>query len=337
MFDPRRALRRFGCLWLPLLAAVALAAPVPAEPAPPPAPAESRLLTVTPGAGRTQRVAVYSAAMRADMGLTVFPARDPDAPAPVLYLLNGAAGGIDGSSWIDHADLAGFFAREQVTVVVPDGGEGSYFTDWRADDPALGRQRWATFLTAELPALIDGEFHGTGAAAVAGISMAAASVFQLAVAAPGRYRAIGSYSGCVRTSDPVGQAMVAAVVARWRGNPANMWGPFTDPAWAANDAYLQAEKLRGVALYVSAGTGAPGRFDTVEELDGNPGKLADQITLGGALEAITARCTHQLQDRLRQLDIPATFDFRPTGTHSWKYWEQDLHNSWPLFRAALNR
>ncbi|MFC8527322.1 alpha/beta hydrolase [Nocardia sp. NPDC057227] len=335
MLDHGRALLRSCCLVLPLLAAAALAAPVQADP--PTTEAAARLLSVTPGEGRAQRVTVHSAAMRADMGLTVFPARDPDAPAPVLYLLNGSAGGIDGSSWTDHADLAGFFAGEQVTVVVPDGGEGSYFTDWRVDDPALGRQRWATFLTAELPALIDAEFDGTGADAVAGISMAAASVFQLAVAAPGRYRAVGSYSGCVRTSDPVGQAMVAAVVARWQGNPVNMWGPFTDPAWAANDAYLQAEKLRGATLYVSSGSGAPGRFDTVEELDGNPGKLADQITLGGALEAITARCTHQLQARLRQLDIPATFDFRPTGTHSWKYWEQDLHNSWPLFRAALNR
>ncbi|MFC8042066.1 alpha/beta hydrolase [Nocardia sp. NPDC057353] len=318
----RRAVLHACCLAVPLLTTVPLAAPAAAEP---------------PGDGRAQRVTVYSDAMRRDMGLTVFPARDPDAPAPVLYLLNGAAGDIDESGWTDRADLAGFFAQEQVTVVVPDGGAGSYFADWRVDDPALGRQRWTTFLTAELPALIDRRFHGTGAAAVAGISMAAASVFQLAVAAPGRYRAVGSYSGCVRTSDPVGQAMVAAVVARWRGNPVNMWGPFTDPAWAANDAYLHAEKLRGVTLYVSAGTGAPGRFDTVEELDGDPGKLADQITLGGALEAITARCTHQLRDRLRQLDIPATFDFRATGTHSWKYWEQDLRTSWPLFRAALRR
>ncbi|WP_054811908.1 alpha/beta hydrolase [Nocardia arizonensis] len=337
-----RVLARSGWLAAPLLIAAAMAPAGPATPEPPSDTAvtaadTSRLVAIAEAAGRAREVTVHSAAMGADLRLTVLPAHDPSAPAPVLYLLNGAAGGSAGSTWTDQTDVAEFLADQQVTVVIPTGGAGSYFTDWHADDPELGRQRWATFLTRELPPIMNATFHGTGANAIAGISMAATSVLQLAVTAPGLYRAVGSYSGCVRTSDPSGQAMVTAVVSRWGGNPVNMWGPFTDPTWAANDAYLHADKLRGLALYVSTGTGMPGSLDGLDDTGGDTGKLAGQLTNGAILEAVIDRCTHQLRDRLRELDIPATFDFRRTGTHSWGYWQQDLHNSWPLIRDALAR
>ncbi|WP_433762446.1 alpha/beta hydrolase [Nocardia sp. CA-135398] len=282
---------------------------------------------------------VHSAAMDTDLLVKVLRAPDSSLPAPTLYLLNGASGGADASSWPEQTDIVDFFRHDQVTVVTPMGGNGSYFTDWRNDDPVLGRQRWTTFLTAELPPIIDSAFNGSGADAIAGISMAATSVFQLALAAPGRYRAIGSYSGCVQTSDPLGQAMIDAVVLRWRGNPINMWGPPNDPAWAANDPAVHAEMLRGTAIYVSTGTGIPGSLDTLDGhgIRGNGGKLVGQLVNGGVLEAITNQCAHALHERLRQLDIPATFDLRPTGTHSWGYWQEDLHKSWPMIRDALTR
>ncbi|WP_141811747.1 alpha/beta hydrolase [Nocardia bhagyanarayanae] len=285
-------------------------------------------------ADRAVELDVYSAAMNAVTRVRVLRAADPDAPAPVFYLLNGANGGSDGN-WTDRTDIASFFAGKQVTVVIPMGGAGSYFTDWRADDPVLGRQRWSTFLTRELPPLVDAEFHGTGANAIAGISMAGTSVFQLALAAPGLYRGIGSYSGCVRTSDPQGQVLVNAVVNARLGNTVNMWGPPTDPTWRANDPYLHAAELRGTAIYVSTGTGVPGPLDTIDGVRGDLLQLTYQLLFGAPLEAVTDMCTRQLRDRLRELNIPATFDLRPTGTHSWGYWQQDLHNSWPLFEAAL--
>ncbi|MEV6563046.1 alpha/beta hydrolase-fold protein, partial [Nocardia sp. NPDC051756] len=127
------------------------------------------------------------------------------------------------------------------------------------------------------------------------------------------------------------------VVGRWKGNPLNMWGPPQDPTWAANDPYLHADRLHNTTLYISTGTGQPGPLDTLDQTHGDAGKLVGQLTSGALLEAITGACTLQLRDRLRELNIPATFDFRPSGTHSWGYWQQDLHNSWPLFEAALDR
>lgn len=289
--------------------------------------------------GRELELTVYSAAMGRAVPVRVLPATDPQAPAPVLYLLNGSTGGGDGGNWFERTDIPEFFRAEQVTVVNPIGGAGSYFTDWRADDPVLGRQRWTTFLTEELPPLVDAAFHGTGANAIAGVSMAAASVFQLALAAPGRYRAIGSYSGCVRTSDPQGRALVEVVVRSNGGDPYNMWGPPGDPAWRDNDPFLRAEALRGITLYLSAGTGAPGALDTMDGpgIHGDPGELADQIVVGGLLEAVAAGCAVHLADRLRELRIPATVTLRAGGTHSWGYWQADLHASWPIFAAVLRR
>ncbi|MGV9675794.1 alpha/beta hydrolase [Nocardia sp. NPDC003482] len=299
----------------------------------------SRLVGVGERQGRTVDLAIHSAAMDAVITVKVLLPVDDSRPAPVLYLLNGANGGTEASSWNEQTDVVDFFADKQVTVVIPMGGRGSYFTDWRADDPVLGRQRWTTFLTRELPPIIDSAFRGTGANAIAGISMAGTSVFQLALAAPGLYRALGSYSGCVQTSSPQGEAMVTAVVGRYAGNSVNMWGPPGDPAWAANDAYLHADRLRGTAIYVSAGTGLPGPLDTLDGpgVNGNGQKLFSQLTTGLVIEAITNQCAQALRTRLAALAVPATFNLRPTGTHSWGYWQQDLHDSWPLFEQALTR
>lgn len=300
------------------------------------APDGSRVVQVANRRDGVVDVFVSSAAMNRVVRVAVRPAPDASAPAPVLYLLNGADGGLDGG-WIDKTDVVDFLADKQVTAVVPMGGRGSYFTDWRTDDPILGRQRWGTFLTKELPPIIDRAFHGSGANALAGISMAATSVFLLATAAPGLYRAIGSYSGCVETSDPVGQAMVTAVSAAWGGDAMNIWGPPSDPAWAANDPFLHADRLRGTAVYVSAGDGRPGPFDTVSGTGGDVSLLARQVMIGGLLERVVDSCTYRLRNQLARLSIPATFDFRSSGTHSWTYWQYDLHRSWPMFARALSR
>ncbi|MGW5569958.1 alpha/beta hydrolase [Nocardia thailandica] len=337
--------------WTALLAvALVVAAPIAwAEPGGPratTAPDGSHVVSAERGADGLVELTVYSAAMDRTVPVAVLPAADPDAPAPVLYLLNGVDGGLPdagdwraGNNWFTRTDAAALFRDEQVTVVMPIGGQGSFFADWRADDPALGRNRWSTFLTAELAPVIDAAFHGTGIAGLAGPSMAGPAVFRLAAADPARYRAIGAFSGCVRTSDPAGRAMVHTVVSVRHGDAANMWGPPDAPAWADNDAYLHAERLRGVSIYVSTGNGLPGPLDTLDGpgIDDDLYTLADQMVVGGGLDGVAAVCTRQLRDRLTELGIPATFDFRPSGTHSWGYWAEDLRNAWPGMRAALQR
>ncbi|MGV6991603.1 alpha/beta hydrolase [Gordonia sp. YY1] len=310
---------------------VAFAAPNPAGPV---GSDRSAVVSVTPLGGRQFAVTVYSAAMNRRIPLWV---SHPNASAPALYLLNAVDGGEGGGAWTGRTDVASFFADKNVNVVIPMGGRASYYTDWQHHDPVLGTNKWATFLTRELPPLLNARFSMTGRNAVAGLSMSATSALDLAAHARGLYQAVGSYSGCTRMSDPVVQASVYAELAIFGANAANMWGPPGDPAWADHDVTLHADRLRGTHVYVSVGTGLPGPHETPNApgIGGNVGALVDRVVVGGALEAFVNQCTRPLVDRLRALRIPVTVGMPAAGTHSWPYWQDQLHRSWPTLAAAI--
>ncbi len=198
----------------------------------------------------------------------------------------------------------------------------TYYTDWQQDDPKLGRQKWQTFLTRELPPVVDEVLGGAnGINAIAGLSMSATSALDLAIQAPGLYRAAASYSGCAQTGTPARAGYIRSVVeVMGEIDATNMWGPFDGPGWKDHDPpTLNAERLRGLSLYISNGTGLPGPYEN-PALPRTPPQsppLADQIVVGGTIEAATNVCTRALAGRLNDLGIPATFHFRNEGTHSW--------------------
>ncbi|MEV6773173.1 alpha/beta hydrolase family protein [Nocardia sp. NPDC051030] len=281
---------------------------------------------------------VRSEAMGAEYEVDVQRPADASAPRPVLYLLNGAGGGQDTANWKRNTNADQFFADKNVNVVMPIGGAFTYYTDWRAADPRLGVIKWKTFLTEELPPLIDGALGTNGVRAIAGMSMSGTSVLQLPIAKPGLYRAVAAYSGCAQISDPIGRKFAELVVSVGGGNPANMYGPTDDPEWTSNDPYVHADALRGLDLYVSNGSGLPGRHDNatdVRSLGPADGGIMQQLLVGGILEAASDWCARNLQTKLQQLEIPATFDINQAGTHSWGYWEDALRASWPVLARGL--
>jgi S-formylglutathione hydrolase FrmB len=284
-------------------------------------------------------ILVHSASMDQDVVLKVQRPADTSAPRPTLYLLNGAGGGLDAATWSQRTDVLTFLSDKNVNVVSPVGGAWSYYTDWEHADPVLGNNKWKTFLTEEIPPLIDAGLGTNGVNAIAGLSMSGTSALALAQAAPSLYRSVASYSGCAQTSDPLGRSFVDLTVSTWGGGTtANMWGPPTAPQWADNDPYLHADRLRGLNLFISNGSGLPGTNETMDSpflITQGPTGLANQAAVGGVIEAATNLCTHNLQDRLNQLGIPATFLLRPTGTHSWGYWQEDFKASWPVLAAGL--
>lgn len=313
----------------------AIAAPVAASPAPTVSPDGSRIVGTVPLGGRNAMLTVHSAAMNKNIRVRVQRPVDTSTPKPTLYLLNGLDAGLTDLSWTSKTDVLSFIGGKDTNLVMPLGGRGSYYTDWRAPDPYLGVDKWQTFLTEELPPLIDTELHTNGINALAGMSMSGASVLQLAIAKPGLYKSVASYSGCAQLSDPIGTAFADLVVLAGGGNPLNMYGPPGDPMWAANDPYLHADKLRGTNLFISDGTGLPGRHDTLLDPDATLLDLPGQIMVGGIIEAAVHWCTRNLQAKLNDLHIPATFDLQPTGTHSWGYWEDALKASWPTLAKGL--
>ncbi|MFD7845753.1 alpha/beta hydrolase [Nocardia sp. NPDC059764] len=293
----------------------------------------SGIVDVRPLGGRQYEVTVYSAAMGRNIPVWV---SHPDGPAPALYLLNAVDGGESGGPWSNRTDVAQFFADKPVNVVTPIGGRASFYTDWISDDPTLGRNKWSTFLIHELPPLLESHFQMTGRNAIAGASMSATSALNLAIEAPGMYQAVGAYSGCPRTTDAVARSFVHSELSLFRANAANMWGPDNNPAWDAHDPVINADRLRGVALYVSAGNGAPGVHDSLADpsIGGNVATLTDRMAVGGVMETVVRSCTDSLVTRLGELGIPAQVAYR-NGTHAWPYWQDDVHDSWPLIADAL--
>lgn len=286
---------------------------------------------------RTVIAYVYSPSMDKEIPLRVRTPADPGEARPTLYLLNGSGGGQGAANWEEQTDIEEFFEDKSVNVVTPLAGGYSYYTDWEREDPELGRNMWTTFLTHELPPVIDAEFDTTGRNAIAGLSMSGTSVLGLAVAAPELYDAVGAYSGCAETSTPLGQSYIQAVVRVKGGDPENMWGPLDGPGWIENDPYIHAEKLRGTELYISAATGLPGEYETLgsRSVANDPVGLVGQMVVGGAIEAAVHYCTARLAQRLDELEIPAQVEIRPAGTHSWDYWEDDLRKSWPTLSRAI--
>jgi diacylglycerol O-acyltransferase / trehalose O-mycolyltransferase len=301
-----------------------------------PVPDNARVTSLEQLDGNLWEITVHSPSMDRDIPFQLIRPAGGVAGAPTLYLLNGAGGGEDGANWLAQTDAREFFADEFVNVLIPSKGIGSYYTDWIAEDPTVGRPMWTTFLTTELPSVIDEALATDGRNAIAGLSMSATSVLDLAISAPGLYQSVASYSGCAQTSTPLGQAAVRSIVLTASGgNADNMWGPANSPIWVERDPYVNAEKLRGLSLYLSSGSGAAGRYDTPESQAPGAPPVENQIIVGGALEAATRYCTEAMADRLRELDIPAEIHLPTEGTHSWLYWQDELHRSWPTIEAGL--
>ena len=236
-----------------------------------------------------------------------------DAPAPMLYLLDGVDSPSP-SGWLLPGQVQDAFADEHVTLVMPARADGSLHADWQQDDPVLSRNKWQTFLIDELPPLLEsGELPFNGKRGMAGLSMGAASAVTTAERAPSEmYAAVGAIAGCYTARDDLGFVLAKIVAETRGGNIANMWGPRTDPAYLENDGLLHADKLAGKALYFATATGVP----DATEWQRNGHDLL-RFSQGSGLEIATHACTVEMDKRLDELNIPAQVDYLPTGLHNW--------------------
>lgn len=109
-----------------------------------------------------------------------------------------------------------------------------------------------------------------------------------------------------------------------------MWGPLNDAEWGTHDPYALAEHLKGVSLYVSSGSGLAGPNDIPSGIPGVSTNWA-----GMALEVLSRVSSLQFVAKLNKLSIPVQVNYRPSGTHSWPYWDFEMRQSWPQAAAAL--
>lgn len=280
---------------------------------------------------RLMRLEVYSPSMDRQIPVVV---QLPASPGPhgVYYLLDGNSGQTESSNWLDPAkgDAAAFFADKDVYAVFPVGGTGTLYTDWQQEHPKFGTVKWETFLTKELPPVIDARFNTNGHNAIGGISSGAEGALMLAERNPGLYQAVAGYSGCYNTVDPVGREITGLVVLNGGATAEMMWGPYAGPGWQSHDIFANAAGLRGTTVYLSSGNGLPGPHETLDVP-----QLERRIVIGGLLEAGSNQCTNQLVPVLQAGGVDVVRSAQPVGEHDWPYWRDELARSWPVIDARL--
>ena len=274
---------------------------------------------------RWDKVSVYSPSMDKVIVNDVYKA--PSSGSPVFYLLPGIDGGDNldpggnwapgTKSWFGFTDLQGFFADKNVNVVSPLGGQFSWFTDWVGDP---GKQ-YQTYMTRELPPLINAQYNTNGRNAVGGLSSTGGTAVDYAVQAPGLYKAVASYSGFLNPSDPDSAQKVSLTLMSGGASAENMWGPKDGPLWSAHDPSKNVEKLRGVAVYAAASnTGNVGPVDRLPEGSGN--------MTGGFIERIIAESTRKFADAATAAGVPVHYVAREEGSHTWGLFESEMQESW---------
>jgi len=242
-----------------------------------------------------------------------------------VYLLDGLRAQDDYNGWDINTQAFEWFYQSPLAVVMPVGGQSSFYTDWY--QPACGKNgcqtyKWETFLTSELPGWLASNkgVSATGNAAV-GISMSGNAAMILAAYHPGEFSYAGSLSGFPNPSEGQWPGLINMSMGDAGGYKTDpMWGPAeTDPAWQRNDPMVQIPRLvsNNTRLWVYCGNGTPG-------------------DLGGAnipaefLEGLTIRTNQTFQDNyLAAGGHNAVFNFPPNGTHSWEYWGSQLQQMKP--------
>jgi len=317
-------------------AGTAAAAPAPAQAAPAATqnPTGAAVTKVDWLSERRVALWVNSPAMGIPIQVQILLARDwnvnPSASFPSVWMLDGLRATDNENAWTYETDAESFYADKNVNVILPVGGQSSFYSDWLAPDNGKNYQ-WETFLTKELPSILEKDWRTTQTRGVVGLSMGGTSAMFLTARNPGFFKFAASLSGILTTTSlGMPQAIQFAMTDAGGYNSAAMWGPPSNAQWAAHDPYALAEKLKGVSLYVSSGSGTTGPYD---QPSGIPGVSTNYAGMG--LEILARLTSQTFATKLNQLGIPAQVNYRPSGTHSWPYWQFELHQLWPQLANAI--
>ncbi|MFD1812924.1 alpha/beta hydrolase [Rhodococcus gannanensis] len=252
-----------------------------------------------------------------------------------VYLLDGLRATDDVSGW-EHETNAAWLSDHGVNVVEPVGGQSSFYADWYAPNNFTGQPytyMWETFLTRNLPDFLSARYgFSRSGNAVVGLSMGGNAALVLASRHRDQFAFAGAMSGYLNLSAPsMREAIRVAMLDAGLFNSDCMWGPPWDVAWLRHDPFVQAEGLRGLPMWVSAGSGLPG-------VHTRPSALVDywNTTVGMGLEALSLAQTRAFEVRLATMGITsAHFDFPSTGIHSWPYWQDQLWAMLPMMKGAI--
>ncbi|MFI1914785.1 alpha/beta hydrolase [Nocardia sp. NPDC020380] len=267
----------------------------------------------------------------------IFRAQDGNTRR-VVYALDGLRARNDLSGWEIDTDIERVLTAWNINVVMPVGGESSFYSDWVAPSNTNGQvtpYSWETFLTRDLRNALSARLgfdpHGNG---VFGLSMGGSAAMVLAAYHPDQFRYAASYSGYLNISAPgMREGLRAALLDAGGYNIDSMWGPPWSELWLRNDPFVFAPRLRdnGTRLWISSGNGLPGPQDVVHTpMD------AFNVTNAMGLETIALANTRAFEARMDSIGARnAVFIYTPDGIHSWRYWADEVYRMLPDLSANL--
>ncbi len=277
---------------------------------------------------------VFSAAMNRNIRVEFQGTGTPNSRA--VYLLDGLRAQDDYNGWDINTAAFEWFYGSGVSVVMPVGGQYSFYTDWYSPSTFNSQSytyKWETFLANELPQWLAANKQVSGARnGVVGLSMAGGAALTLAAHHPQQFSYAASLSGFLNPSTVfMKQAIRVAMLDAGGYNVDNMWGPPWDPAWKRNDPVEQVGRLvaNGTRLWIYC---APGGSTPLDE-NADPGQKLN----ADSLEGLAIGSNKRFQDRYTAAGgRNATFQFPSSGNHSWAYWGAQLQALKPDLIATLN-
>jgi S-formylglutathione hydrolase FrmB len=262
-----------------------------------------------------------------------FSSRSGDA-WPVFYLLHGGLGSY--VDWTESSDIERLTRRADVLVVMPDAGRLGFYADWW-NHGAGNKPGWETFHLTELIQIVERGLGASDQRAIAGLSMGGFGAMSYAGRRPELFRAAASFSGVLDTTHPTvaplfpGPYPTFLMQTFLQPLGYDAAALFGDPIaqadiWAAHNPADLVENMRGIALFVSCGNGELGPLDPAG---------TDPAGLLAQLEAALLLHNQEFVARARGLDIDVTTDFYGPGTHTFPYWQRELHIALPLLMQAI--
>jgi diacylglycerol O-acyltransferase / trehalose O-mycolyltransferase len=249
-----------------------------------------------------------------------------------VYLLDGLRAQDDYSGWDINTPAFEWFDGSGLSVVMPVGGQSSFYTDWYSPSSFNSQTytyKWETFLTRELPTWLASEKQvsktGNG---VVGLSMSGGSALILSAYHPAQFTFAASLSGFLNPSAVImAQAIRVAMLDSGGFNVDNMWGPPWDPSWKRNDPLKQVSRIvaNGTRLWIYCApgliAGSPAGGATAVDVNADP----SQALSADGLEGIALKSNKDFQAAyINAGGSNATFEFPAAGNHAWPYWGAQL-------------
>jgi diacylglycerol O-acyltransferase / trehalose O-mycolyltransferase len=252
-----------------------------------------------------------------------------------VYLLDGLRAQDDANGWDINTAAFDWFSGSGISVVMPVGGQSSFYTDWyrpAAGSAGTSTYKWETFLTQELPAwLAANKGQGPNGNAVVGLSMAGGAALTLAIWHPQQFIFASSLSGFLNPSMGLWPTLIGLAMKDAGGyNSVDMWGPASDVAWRRNDPMVNINRLvaNRTAVWIYCGNGAPSDLDSGSDFGTN---FSAQY-----LENITLATNKEFQEKyIAAGGRNAKFNFPENGTHTWGYWGSQLQSMKPDLLGVL--